>query len=357
MHAVRVAAVREALSQRRLDGLLIQHRPDQIWLTGFTGEDGAVLVTARQVVLLTDSRFDETADLEAPWAVKVLRKRRGPETTAKEIKKRKLARIGFEPRHMDVFTHSSLVKLLKPSRLVAASGVVGTLRRAKCAEEVAAIRRAIDVAERAFEVLRGELRPGQTEREAAARLVYELQRHGAQEPAFGPIVAAGPNGSIPHYTPGDRALASGDLLLLDWGARVDGYISDLTRVIALGSIPPQLREVHSIVREAHDAAIAGVRAGVKAATVDKLARDVIRKRGYDKQFGHALGHGIGLEVHEAPRLGRESDDRLEVGMVVTIEPGIYLPGVGGVRLEDDVLVTATGAQVLSSLPLELSIDL
>jgi Xaa-Pro aminopeptidase len=350
-HAERLAQVRSELERRRLDGYLIFNRQDQFWLTGFTGEDGAVLVTARAVVLLTDGRFGLTAQLEAPWARAVLRKRRTPDVTAGVIRRQHLSRVGFDPAHLDVGTYAALQRALRPVRLLSASGVISAMRRCKTAGEVAAIRRAIAVAQEAFEAVRGELRVGLSEAEIAARLVYEMQTRGAEGPAFPPIVAAGATAALPHYTPGSRRLKRDEVLLLDWGARVDWYVSDLTRVVCLGTMPAQLKKAYAAVREAHDRAIAAVRPGVRAAAVDRVARDVIRRARFGERFNHSLGHGIGLNVHEAPRLSQVSKDVLELGMIITIEPGVYLPGVGGVRLEDDVIVTPGGCEVLSSLPL------
>ncbi len=347
----RIERMRAEMARRKLDGYLVIPRTDQIWLTGFTGEDGLTLVTARQTLLLTDSRFDEAADREAPWARKVLRKKRGPETTAKEIKRLKLARVGFDSRQIDVFTFSALRKLISPAKLVAADGRISDLRICKDEQEIAAIRKAIQVAEDAYIALLKELRPGMTERQVAARLEFLLQEHGAQGSSFAPIVATGANASLPHYEPADAVLADGEGLLIDWGARVGWYVSDLTRMVWIGSIAARLKGIFEVVREAHDRAIDAVRPGVKAGAVDAVARGVITKAGYGRQFGHALGHGIGLNVHESPRVGNKSDEVLRPGMIVTIEPGIYLPGLGGVRLEDDILVTETGHEVLSSLPM------
>lgn len=355
-HAARLERVRRVMLEKKLDGYLVVDRNDQYWLTSFTGEDGGVLVTHAEVILLTDSRFDETADLETPWARKLLRKKRSPEVTARQIKRCKLARIGFEPAHLTVGTHVALSKAIKPARLVAASGVILDMRLIKSPDEVAAIRRAIRVAEEALLCIRDDLRPGRTETEIAAQLDFEMKRRGASEPSFPTHVAAGAVSSLPHYSPTQNALDRDQPLLTDWGARVDWYMSDLTRVLCAGSLPEPLGSIFGVVREAHDRAIAAVKPGVRASAVDKVARQVIAKAGYDKQFGHALGHGIGLAVHEAPRLGKGCKDKLRAGMVVTVEPGIYLPGVGGIRIEDDVLVTETGYEVLSSLPIDLPLS-
>jgi len=342
------------MAKRKLDGFLVQDRMDQIWLTGFTGEDGFVLVTQRAVVLLTDGRFDEAADIEAPYARKVLRKKRGPEATAKEVKRCRIQRLGFNPDQMSVTEHGALKKLMAPTRLVAGDDLITPLRAIKDEGEVDRLREAIRVAERAFEKVRRWLKPGLTEKAIAAKLVYEMQKLGAQGESFPSIVAVGPNSSLPHCEPGDRKLGAKEPLLVDWGARVNWYGSDLTRVVWIGSIPARIRKIFDVVRTAHDRAIEAVRPGITAHAVDHVAREVIRKAGYGKYFNHALGHGLGLVPHEIPRVGKGTKTVLEAGMVITIEPGIYLPGVGGVRLEDDILVTESGYEVLSSLPAEFS---
>jgi Xaa-Pro aminopeptidase len=348
----RIAAFRAEMARARLDGYLVSNRMHQYWLTGFTGEDGYVLVTRRAVVLLTDGRFDEAADIQAPYAKKVLRKVRTPEANAKIISPYKLGRLGFDPGVMTVGDHIELAKRLRPTRLVSAGGLFGRLQTRKDAGELAAIRRAIDVAQKAFLKLRKWIRPGQTEREVAARLEYEMRMLGAQGPSFPTIVAFGKNASLPHYEPGDVPLVENDPILIDWGAQVDWYTSDLTRMIWPAKPPRRLVEINRIVRTAHDRAIAAVRPGMKAEDLDNVAREVIRKAGYGPRFNHSLGHGMGLNVHEPPRVGMNSPSVIEPGMVFTIEPGIYLPGAGGVRIEDDVLVTENGCEVLTTLAIE-----
>lgn len=350
----RLADFRERMAEHEVDGYLIQDRMDQYWLTGFTGEDGFVLITSRAVVLLTDGRFDENADREAPYARKVLRKKRTPEYTAKQVQKCRIKRLGFNPGQMSVAEHKVLTKACKPTKLVGTPDLVTPARACKEPREVKRIRQAIEIAEKSLLKVRRWLKPGLTERQIAAKLVYEMQSLGASGETFPSIVASGPNSSIPHAVPSDRKLKKSELLLIDWGAHVDWYGSDLTRVMWLGSIPARLRKIFDIVREAHDRAIDAVRPGMTAHELDHVARSVITKAGYGKRFNHALGHGLGLVAHEIPRIGKGTETVLEPGMVITIEPGIYLPGVGGVRLEDDVLVTRDGCEVLTSLPIELS---
>lgn len=353
-YSIRIKKLRDEMGRRKIDGYLIQDRMDQYWTTGFTGEDGPVLLTQRAVVLLTDGRFDEAADREAPYARKVLRKKRTPDETVREVRRGKVKKLGFNPDHMNVREYNALKKLAAPARLVPTEGLVTPFRACKDAGEVSRLRTAIRVAEEAFERLRQWLQPGQTEREIAARLVYEMQQLGAQGETFPSIVAVGANSSLPHYEPGNGKLVENEILLIDWGARVEWYGSDLTRVLWLGRIPDRMKDVFRVVREAHDRAIEAVKPGVKARAVDAVARGIIQKAGYGKLFNHGLGHGLGIVAHESPRVNKISKDILKPGMVITIEPGVYLPGVGGVRLEDDVLVTDTGYQVLSTLPVEFT---
>lgn len=352
-YATRIQRLREEIVRRKLDGLLIQHRVDQYWATGFTGEDGLAVLTPRHVILLTDGRFDEAADREAPYARKVLRKKRSPDETVRELRRGKLKRVGFNPDHVSLREYNTLKKLAGAIKLVPVEGLIGPLRACKDAGEVDRTRASIRVAQQAFEKVRADLRPGVSEREIAAQIVYEMQKLGAQGESFPTIVAMGANSSLPHYEPGDRRLAENEVLLVDWGARVDWYASDLTRVLCLGQLPAELRKVFDVVREAHDRAIEAVRPGIKAKAVDRVARDVITRAGYGKLFNHGTGHGVGLNIHEAPRVAKVSVDTLKPGMIITIEPGIYLPGVGGIRLEDDVLVTEHGYEVLTTLPVDL----
>ncbi len=343
------------MGKKRLEGLLVTDRMDQLYLTGFTGEDGAALVTPRGVTLLTDGRFTEAAAVEAPWARAAVRKSGTlPEAIARAIGRLRLGRVGFDPSRVSVATHRAIGKALRTggrsSRLTAVTGIVEKLRVCKDADEVAATRRAIAVAEAAFKATLRTVRVGQTEREVAARLEYEMKKRGASAAAFDLIVAEGPNAALPHAHAGDRKIKSGSAVLCDWGAVVDHYRSDLTRVFFVDRVPPKIRRIYAVVLEAQLRGIAGVRAGVRMCDADAAARRHIANCGFGKEFGHSLGHGLGLDIHEPPRLARRLTDRLEAGMIVTVEPGVYLPGVGGVRIEDDVLVTADGCEVLSSLP-------
>jgi Xaa-Pro aminopeptidase len=348
--AQRLQKVRREMESRKLDGYLVADRRDQYWLTGFTGENGFTLVTPRQVALLTDGRFTETARREAPWARAIIRTKRGIQDTARLMKPFKLERLGFDPADLSVSTFADLRRHLAPTKLTPVSGLIDDLRLIKDAGEVEAIRRAVDVAQRAFRKATARLTPRMSERALAARLAFEMQTLGAEEPAFGVNVSAGESACLPHYEPSPARRLDGQPILIDWGARVDWYVSDLTRVLPGSSMPPRLKKVYEVVRDAHDRAVEAVRPGIKAGAVDQAARGVIQRAGFGKAFNHALGHGIGLDVHEGPRVGKKADNLLQPGMVLTIEPGVYLPGLGGIRIESDVLVTPDGREVLSDLP-------
>ena len=351
--ADRLTRCRRQMKKRRIGAYLVTNPVDYFYLTGFTGEDSAVLIAPRQVHLITDGRFDESSKKECPWARKWMRKLLLNDEIARACKELKLRSVAVQPGHMTLGDHAALDKLTKGTRLTKAPAIATNMRRAKSASELAAVGKALRVAEEAFLAMRRTIRVGQTERELAARLEYEMKRRGASGPSFPTICAVGANAALPHAVPGSSKVRKGSAILFDWGARVGGYCSDLTRMVFVGSIPRKLREVYGIVLEAQQRAIAGIRPGRRMCDVDAIARKFIADAGYGEAFNHGLGHGLGLDVHEAPSLSWRSKEKLEAGMVVTVEPGIYLPGVGGVRIEDDVFVTATGRRVLSRLSTRL----
>jgi Xaa-Pro aminopeptidase len=247
-------------------------------------------------------------------------------------------------------------KLKSGAKLVEADGIASRLRQSKDELELAAMRKAIRIAEQAFKELfslgaKGWI--GRTERDLAAELDYRMRKAGADALAFPTIFAAGAHGSVPHYCPDSTRIKPDQAVLIDWGASAGGYCSDLTRVVFTGTIPAKIKEIYEVVRRSQAAGIAAIRPGAACKAVDAAAREVIEKAGFGPKFGHGLGHGLGREVHENPRLGKLSPARLASGMVITVEPGIYLPGIGGVRIEDDVLVTGTSSRRLTSLPRDL----
>ncbi|MCE5327118.1 MAG: aminopeptidase P family protein [Planctomycetaceae bacterium] len=337
--------------------MLITRPQDVAYLSGFGGEDSWLLVGQRQGCLITDGRFGEQAGDECPGLEVHVRKVGLAAATAEVLKGRGVRSLGVQAGYMTLAERAALDKAVGAKRIKPVGGLVEELRQVKDDEEVRIIRKAVAIAERAFERLTAGGRKGfvgRSERELAAELEYLMRQEGADGPAFATIVAVSAHGSLPHHRPGATRVRGGDAVLIDFGATVDGYCSDLTRVLFVDKIPPKLLEIYEVVRQAQAAAIAAIKAGVSCSSVDEAARDVIEAAGYGPQFVHSLGHGLGREVHEAPRLAKLYRPRLKAGMVVTVEPGIYLPGVGGVRIEDDVLVTRGGCRRLSTLSVQAS---
>ena len=329
-------------------------RVSLFYLTGFTGE-GALLVTREEAFLVTDSRYTEQAKREVPELPLVRVDEPYLDRVTALCRERRISQITFASARM---SHATVLKLrdLFKGELVALSDPVADLRLIKEPEEIEKIRAAVRLTENSFTELMGEIRVGVSERELALRLEFIMREKGAKKVSFDLIVAAGENSALPHYQPGTRRTKEGDLLLFDIGAQLNGYCADMTRVLAVGKVPAQLREIYDLVLAANKAGIAAVRAGEKGVAIDEIARDLIAQAGHKEHFGHGLGHGVGLEVHEGPRLSPLSKDTLQAGMTVTVEPGVYLPGLGGVRIEDLVVVTEEGCEVLTSLPKDRLIE-
>ncbi|MCH8967122.1 MAG: aminopeptidase P family protein [Planctomycetes bacterium] len=345
----RIADCRKEMKKKRIGALLISTPRDGFYLIGFTGEDSAILVTQRDVHVISDGRFDEAINRECPWVTRWLRKGTLDVEIASVCQKLKIKKLAVQPDRVTLESVATWKKQNKGTRIVHAPPILANLRLIKDASELRHIRKAIRVAQEAFIAVRETIRVGQTERELAARLEYEMQRRGSSGAAFPSIVAVGSNGALPHAHPGRRKVTKGSAILFDWGAVTDGYCSDLTRMVFVGSIPRRIRAIYSVVLAAQERAIAAIRPGQRMCDVDSVARDYIAKAGYGKAFNHGLGHGFGLDVHERPSLSWRSKEKLQSGSLVTVEPGIYLPGVGGVRIEDDILVTPKGCRLLSGL--------
>jgi Xaa-Pro aminopeptidase len=349
----RSKALAAAVKAAKVDCLLVSRPEDVSYLSGFTGEDSYLLLGKGGACLLTDGRFDEQARKECPGVAIIARKGPLAAAVAEHAAARRYRRIGIQADHMTVAGSEALAKAVAGRKVQPVGEILLPLRAVKDAGEVAAIRQAVAAAQEAFlGLIAGGARNlvGRTEREVAAELDFRMRLAGAEGPSFETIVAAGAHGSLPHYRPGGTRLSLGQAVLIDWGARLSGYCSDLTRVVFLGRIPPKLASVYDVVERAQQAGIAAVAGGAPAADADIAARKVIDDAGYGCYFVHALGHGVGRAIHESPALSRLAKVKLTPGMVVTVEPGIYLPGIGGVRIEDDVLVTSGGRRKLSSLP-------
>jgi Xaa-Pro aminopeptidase len=340
-------AVSAALPTHKIDALLVTSPANIRYLTGFAGSNALVLVTPTGTQFFTDPRYATDASNNITCRVHIA-KRTLTEVAAGIIKRNRLKKIGFEPGWLSVDQHLKLTKHLPPStQLLAIAGIVEELRAIKSPTEIDLIRRSVRANSEAYYRTLKRVRLGMRERDVAAELDYQMRVQGAEKPAFDTIVAAGERTALPHAHPTDRRLEENDLLLIDMGAFVDGYASDMTRVSFLGFPPKRIRNLYRAVAESQQAAMGEVRAGVTAAKVDGAARSVLKRHQLDRAFVHSTGHGLGLEIHEGPRIARKEQTRLQAGMVITIEPGAYIEGLGGVRIEDTVLVTERGCEVLT----------
>lgn len=347
MNAARTEQVRILLDQHDLDAVVLFHRPNLQYLCGFTGTDGALVIAADRIVFLTDSRYTAQAgaQVQADEVIEYPAKWQG---CVDFLRSRGYTRLGFEADVLTWAAHDRLLRLGGGELVwVPLDTPLQQLRRRKDEVELALLDEAADIAARALDQVLPLVCPGGVEREIALELEFAMRRLGAEAAAFDIIVASGVRGALPHGIASDKRLEPGDLVTIDYGARYRGYHSDETVTLALGEVSSRLQQVYDTVREAHDLAIAALRPGMSLKAIDAVARDHIVARGFGDYFGHGLGHGVGLEIHEFPTLSPRSEDLLEEGMVVTIEPGIYLPGEGGVRLEDMVVVTADGCRILT----------
>jgi Xaa-Pro aminopeptidase len=341
------------LAERELDALVVTNLTNVRYLTGFTGSNGVCVVGAEQRDFVTDFRYVEQVKHE----VQDFERIEGKQDLLGDVSERLSGRVGFEDQHMTVRTHRRLGELVGEGvELVPAGGMVEDLRAVKSADELARVREAAKLADGILEYLRERGLVGRTEREVAVDLEHQMRERGAEEPSFPSIVAAGPNGALPHANPGEARIEQGQLVVVDLGWRLDGYCSDCTRTFATGSLEDEALEVYELVERAQIEALLAIRAGSGCRKVDGVARSIIENAGHGDRFGHGLGHGVGLEVHEAPRLSRlaPEDARLSAGNVVTVEPGVYLPGRFGVRIEDLVVVTDDGCEILSGFPKSLT---
>ncbi|MCC5829443.1 MAG: aminopeptidase P family protein [Phycisphaeraceae bacterium] len=353
--ASRLRLVRKRIRSWGCSGLLVTNPRDIRYLTGFVGEDSWAWIPAvgGKPHILSDARFDEQIDREAPGSIKHIRSGGLAEELKRLLDKRKSPRIALQSDHVTLAQRRTLNKVLGAGSFKEVDDGLLAHRAIKDKDELSRIRAAAKIQQEAFSALLKSIEPGMTERHIAALLEFEMGRRGASGPAFPTIVAADANAALPHAIPGRQKARKRGILLIDWGAVYEGYCSDMTRVVAFGSMPRRIREIYAVVLEAQTAAIEAIRPGRSMIEVDAVARKIIEKAGYAKRFGHGLGHGLGLDIHELPVLSFRGKGCLEPGQVVTVEPGIYLPGIGGVRIEDDVLVTPKGYELLTHLPKDL----
>lgn len=353
-HRARQRRLQDALLASGAEALLVTHPPNLHYLCGFTGSSGALVLGGGRRVLFIDGRYTTQARAETEGVRVALAS--GPllEAAAAWVSRQGARRIAVEAQHMTLATRAAFARSLpKRVRLKPLDGLVERLRMVKEPAEVALLRNAVRLGSALFNRALKVIRPGVTEAEVAAEIEYAARRAGAQGMSFETIVAGGRRSALPHGKASSQPIPNKGFVVLDFGVILGGYCSDMTRTVHMGRAPRQAREMYEVVRKAQERALASVRPGVKAAEVDYAARQVLQEAGLGRYFTHSTGHGLGLEIHEPPRLGKNQTEVLEPGMVVTIEPGAYVPGRGGVRIEDVVVVTRKGCEVLTPTTKEL----
>lgn len=350
----RLRRVRQTLLTDNLEALLFLDMKNIRYLTGFTGSDGVFLLERHQSLLLVDGRYITQAGLEA-GGVRSFQYREKLEGIAEIIAAEAIKAVGFEAAALSFEVYSKLKEKVPALSLYPLAGDLVNIRAIKDEGEIALLKTAAATASRTLMAMQEFIRPGLREEEVALELEYRMRQNGAAGASFPTIVAAGANSALPHATPGSRKLAAGDALVIDYGAVIEGYHSDETCTFVLGQVSARFKEVYGIVKTAHDRALAAVKAGVSCAEIDHIARGCLETAGLGRFFSHGTGHGIGLDVHEPPRIAAPSQAILAAGMVVTIEPGVYLPGQWGIRIEDAVLVREHDCEALTNVPKNLTI--
>ncbi len=347
--------LRKLIKEAKAEAMLVTDFTNVTYLTGFKGDDSYLLVLDKKELLITDPRYTEQLESECPDLELAVRMpgTQMAQKVVEVLKSAKISKLAVEEDNLTFGQANAWQKELPKVEFVPTSQLVIELRQIKDKEEVELIRGAINVAERAFDVIRAMIRGDLTEKAIADELDHQIRLFGGTSCSFPPIVGVGPRAALPHGRPSEKRIEESPFVLIDWGAKVNFYISDSTRVLTNSNISAKFEKVYNTVLKANEAGIAAIKPGAIMEDVDAAARTVIENAGFGKNFGHGLGHGIGLQVHEQPRLGKEQKKPLKAGMVVTVEPGIYIPGWGGVRIEDDVLVTKSGAEVLTTTPKNL----
>jgi len=354
MSVDRIRAIRKKMEAQNLDGILVTNMDQVRYLTGFTGSSGLLVVGRKSADFITDSRYTIQASRQVKGA-RVHLATRGPISGLTELKKyqAKNLRLGFAGESTTIYQWNELTKTLPGVLLIESNDLFLDLGWVKTRDEIGSIKKAVDISDVAFERILNMVSPGIRESELAAELEYQMAMLGSERPAFESIVASGERSALPHGIASKRKLKKGDFITFDFGATVNGYVSDITRTVVLGKATSRQKKIYGIVLRAQQAGIRKVKAGVTGASVDAVCRNTIKKAGFGKYFGHGTGHGIGYVIHTGPRVSPLTEDKLLPNNVITIEPGIYLPGWGGVRIEDDVLVTRSGRQVLNQAPKKL----
>lgn len=351
---MKLEKVRQALTDSSLSALLVTNPHSRRYLTGFTGTAGVALVTQSEAFFITDFRYTEQANAQITGYTLVEQKTTLIEAVAQVVKENGLDKVGFEQEAMTFAEYDRYNKALE-AELVPTTGIVEKIRLIKTEDELTIIKQACKIADDAYEHILTFIQPGMTELDVSNELEFFMRKQGATSSSFDIIVASGVRSALPHGVATHKVIEQGDFITLDFGAYYNGYVSDVTRTLAVGEPSEKLKEIYQVVLDSQLLALEKIKPGMTGKEADAIARDYIASKGYGEAFGHSLGHGIGLEVHEGPGLSSRSDVVLEPGMLITIEPGIYLPGIGGVRIEDDALVTETGVERLTLTSKELVI--
>ncbi|MBM7650446.1 Xaa-Pro aminopeptidase [Bacillus ectoiniformans] len=338
--------LRIEMKEKNIDGLLIMSPYNRRYITNFTGSSGAVLISADQALFITDFRYVEQAEKQAGGFKVIKHTASIYEEIAKQSEDLGIKQLGFEKDHM-TFASYEMLKAQVKGELVPVSGLIEKLRLIKSESEIKILKVAADIADAAFKHILDYIKPGLTELEVSNELEFFMRKCGATSSSFDIIVASGKRSALPHGVASEKVIEKGDMITLDYGAYYNGYVSDITRTVAVGEPASQMKEVYQVVLDAQMKAMDQIGPGMDGKQADAIARDLIKEKGYGDYFGHSTGHGIGLEVHEGPMLSFRSGTVLEPGMLVTVEPGIYLPGVGGVRIEDDIMITENGNETLT----------
>jgi len=351
----RIDRLKEVLDKQQIDALLITSGYNRKYMTGFTGTAGVAIVTLTEAVFITDFRYVEQASEQISGYTIV--KHEGPisETIAEELKRLGVSRVGFEQDHVTYSQFKVFKERFSECELVPVSGSVEQLRMIKDDEELSYIRKAVDIVDETFKHILSFIKVGMTEIEVATELEFYMRKLGATSSSFDIIVASGARSALPHGVASHKVIEQGDFVTLDFGAYYNGYCSDMTRTFAMGEPSEKLKEIYNVCLQAQLIGVQNIKAGMTGREADALCRDYIVSKGYGEYFGHSTGHALGLEVHESPGLSVKVDKKLEPGMVVTVEPGIYLPGIGGVRIEDDIVITEQGNEILNKSPKDLII--
>lgn len=344
--------IRHYLEEQQLDSMIITSPYNRRYISKFTGSAGFVIITPNEALLITDFRYVEQAEKQAKEFTIIEHKADAIEEINVQLTRLQVERLAFEAEHMTVAEFRHYETKLQ-CELVATKGVIEQFRMFKTAEEIAILKDAAKIADDAFEHILSYIHPGVREIDVANELEYFMRKQGATSSSFDIIVASGVRSSLPHGIASEKVITSGELVTLDFGAIYNGYCSDITRTVAVGDISDQLTEIYKVVLTAQEKAVAAIKPNMTGIEADAIARDYITASGYGDYFGHGTGHGLGLEVHEEPRLSPRSQAQLEVGMVVTVEPGIYIPNLGGCRIEDDIVLTETGNERLTLATKEL----